>query len=156
MKFFIKFNGFPSFVLQYEDKEWNLVEEKLISLCLTKSTTKNLWGSGIESNYYRETNKELLTILDRTFMKNLNFHEFKDDINSPFFEDGIINLAIFRVVPREDLKVEGRLGKFLTIAELNTLSYYLSKIYEILFNIATEKNVVSIQTVDHLQTKKEV
>jgi hypothetical protein len=130
--------GKPRFILKYETGEWEQIEEKLKQMGLMKTKITNLWGLGIETVAYRETNQEMLNYVKETLNAS---DEWKDDLNYPFISQyGTLNIAIFRVIPI-DGKVEAPLPKFITIQEFNRIIGDIKKCLEVLLNLVIEGKV---------------
>jgi hypothetical protein len=126
--------GKPRFILKYENGEWSQIESKLQQMGLSKTRITNLWGLGIETEAYRETNEEMLNYVKRTLSSN----NWRDDLNNVFIpQTGSLNIAIFRIVP-VDSKVEAPLPKFLTIQEFNRILEDIKKCLEVLLNLVIE------------------
>jgi len=89
----------------YDVSEWRNLEKLYQQLGLEKYTTRNLFGLGITAEVYRFPSSEVERRVRSLYMQFLvkRFSEITtivvDDINGPIFDDGLINLAIFRIIP---------------------------------------------------------
>jgi len=89
----------------YKKNEWENLEKLYQQLGLEKYTTRNLFGLGITAEVYRFPNSDVERRVRSLYMQFLvkRFGEIStiiiDDINGPVFDDGLINLALFRIIP---------------------------------------------------------
>jgi len=133
-----KFKNF--FVLKYEDGEWEQIRNKLEQIGLKMKRTTNLWGKGVCADFYKEENEELKKMVENCESSNLESVNFIDDINSPFYEEGRLNIAVFRVVPvNNEIKIE--VDSFLTIKDFRIIISGIKATFKMLFNIVTDKEV---------------
>ena len=128
--------GKPYIVIRYDDKEWEKIEGILKGLGLQIRETENGFGLGCKLKFYREENTELLNYMKNTFRDIMAI----DNINKPVW-DGVINIAVFRVIPNENCEVKIPLQKFLTILEFKEIVESLVRTYRRLFNLITQKEV---------------
>jgi len=139
--FFDKNSSKNYFVLKYEDGEWEQVKSKLEELGLERRETENLWGKGLTAEYYRETNEELKRMLESCEYVNVGRNVYYcDNINSSFYNNGNVNISIFRVVPVNG-EVRTEVDNFLTINDFKKIIVGLKAVFQMLFNIVTEKEV---------------
>jgi DNA-directed RNA polymerase subunit F len=144
-------NGYPYLVIRYENNEWETIENILKELGLQKAKTRMGFNKGLELEYYRELDTELLNYLRKYFSSKIS--NFVDDINASIYEHNKFNIALFRVVPNSRGEVKILLDKYLTIAELKELINKIKQVYEMLLNLATGSVEVNI-TIQ--EDKKEV
>jgi hypothetical protein len=131
--------GYPYLIIKYEQSEWERIENILKTLNLEKAVTKLGFGKNLELEYYRERDTELLNYLKNYFKNKLGY--FVDDINRSIFENGYLNIAIFRVVPSKNNEVKILLDKYLTVAELKDIINKIKQVFELLLNIAIQAQV---------------
>jgi len=139
--FFDKSSCKNYFVLKYEDGEWEQVKSKLEELGLERRRTENLWGKGLMAEFYKESNEELKRMLESCEYVNVGRNVYYcDDINSSFYSNGRVNIAIFRVVPANG-EVKAEVDNFLTVNDFRKIIIGLKSVFQMLFNIVTEKEV---------------
>jgi len=113
----------PELIIQYERWEWEALEKKWQELGFEKVTSRNLYGEGIEGEFYRETNQQFARFLMETWQQSSELYDYRNrivsDINSPVVtNDWRINVGILRIVPNERLEVVAPLSKLLTLKDL--------------------------------------
>jgi len=145
--------GYPFLVIKYEEQEWKTVETILKNLGLQKAITMLGFNKGLELEYYRESDEELLNYLKKYFSSKII--NFVDDINTSIYDNGKFNIALFRVVPNENFEVKILLDKYLTIAELKDLINKIKQTYELLLNLACCNVQVNIKLQEQKQKQKE-
>ena len=131
-------NGKPFLTIKYENEEWQKIESILKELGLEVRETNNGFGMNYKLKFYRETNEELLRYIRNTFTTTI--YNLFDDINRRLYDNGYLNLAIFRVIP-ENGEVKAPVDKYLTILEFKNIIETIVKIYRILLNLAINKEV---------------
>jgi hypothetical protein len=139
--FFDKSSCKNFFVLKYEDGEWEQVRKKLEEIGLREHESRNLWGKEISGRFYKETNEELKKMIEACEYYNIGRNVYYiDDVNSAFYYNGRVNIAIFRVVPVNG-EVRAEVDNFLTINDFRKIIIGLKSVFQMLFNIVTEKEV---------------
>jgi len=131
------------FCIIYENDEWVKIEKKLKELGLEKGKTSMLWGkNNLSCEFYRESDHELLSAFLESFktkIEDLNI-TLIDNINRPFCKYRTFNIAIFRIIPTNNV-VEVELDDLLTIDQFNGICRVIVKLYEFIFSIAMEIEV---------------
>lgn len=140
----MKFENAKAFlVIKYEREEWEKLESLLKQLGLQRSHTQNAWGLRIPAEYYRETSSELAVYYTNSLTERVREdYNVYDDINSPVIERDTPNLAIFRVIPNENLETVIPLPKLLTIGDINRLARVISKFLSTIFSLVLEAEVI--------------
>jgi len=139
-------NGNQYFLLNYTDDEQKLISEKLKKLGLKKTMTKNAWNNKVSLEYFREKNAELKKFIASVLNTSVYRIPFFDNINDVLFKNKKVNLAIFRVIPINNI-VKIQLNKFITIGELNQMMSALTLAYNSLFELLTDTLEIDIKVV---------
>jgi hypothetical protein len=145
MKMQLKCNGGIELVFKYGAGEWEAIETKLIQLGLEKSSSNNLFGENQAGEFYRAGNSELARAFEnhQNTIGNYDMGTF-DHINRGVILDGRLNVAVFRCVPTNNM-VSIKLQKYLTIAEVNSLSKAVANVFSWLINtVATAEIDIKI------------
>ena len=145
MKLRLKCNGAIELVFKYEAGEWEAIETKLKQLGLEKTTSNNIFGDSKIGEFYRAGNSELASAFE---MHQCSIRTYEmgifDHINKPILYDSRLNVAIFRCVPVNN-EVVVKLQKYLTVAEVNSLSKAIAGVFSWLVNtVATAEIDIKI------------
>lgn len=85
-------NGTPFFVIKYEDGEWDMLRKKYEDLGLEVAKTEHGCGLDYTYTYFRDPKNTF----SNSVARNLNV---RNDINSSFYDRGMFNIAMLRIVP---------------------------------------------------------
>lgn len=133
--------GRPALLVRYEESEWNKIEKILKNtLKLDKREIINGFGRRLRFEAYAETEENLQKYIQATFTDAIRF-SFIDNLNSLLYNDGILNIAIFRIVPDKKYEITIPLEKYFTVVELNDLVTKLTSIYKVILEIVNDVEI---------------
>jgi len=116
-------------IIEYEDKEWEEIKTIHEELGLQVAETEMAWGGRYKAKYYRDVEGRFVNHL-RKAKNELNC---ADSINEPVIVDGRLNVAIFRVVPENNI-ARIPLNQVLSVVEWNEILETMSKVLKIIFD----------------------
>lgn len=135
-------NGRPYLVLKYRTQDWEAMKEVYEEeFGLSKSTTKNGLGRGVELTYYLDEESALHEYISQEVEKPSGVVAFQDDIKSSVFANGILNTAILRIVPDRNMTVRVPLFKFFHREKVKRLATIYANVVRAVFSIPARSSV---------------
>jgi hypothetical protein len=115
-------NGTPTFVIKYDEGDWELLKRKYEELGLKEAETSNGYGLVMPLKYFKDINSAFSNTL------RLKNYAIYNDINQKFWIDSkYVNIAMLRIIPtRNEVKIP--LDVYPTISDIKVIAETLSKV----------------------------